>query len=68
MRILAIRGRNLASLAGDFAIELERPPIGNAGLFLIHGPVGAGTPAARRRFPGTTMRKGEVTNGQPDGR
>ncbi len=42
MRILAIRGRNLASLAGDFAVELDRGALGAAGLFAITGPTGAG--------------------------
>lgn len=42
MRILAIRGRNLASLAGDFAVELAAPPLAQAGLFAITGPTGAG--------------------------
>lgn len=42
MRILAIRGANLASLEGAFALELNRPPLGDAGLFAITGPTGAG--------------------------
>ena len=42
MRITAIRGRNLASLSGDFALELDRAPLGTAGVFAITGPVGAG--------------------------
>lgn len=42
MRVLAIRGRNLASLAGDFAVELAAPPLADAGLFAITGPTGAG--------------------------
>jgi exonuclease SbcC len=42
MRILAIRGANLASLAGDFEIELDQPPLDRAGLFAISGPTGAG--------------------------
>lgn len=42
MRILAIRGKNLASLEGRFAIELEQPPLDRAGLFAITGPTGAG--------------------------
>lgn len=32
MRILAIRGRNLASLAGDFAIDFQQEPLASAGL------------------------------------
>ncbi len=42
MRILAIRGCNLASLAGEFALELEQGPLAGAGLFAITGPTGAG--------------------------
>ena len=42
MRILAIRGRNLASLARAFAVELAQGELANAGLFAITGPVGAG--------------------------
>ncbi len=42
MRILAIRGRNLASLAVDFELDLQVPPFDKAGLFAITGPVGAG--------------------------
>src|SRR3970282_214524 len=42
MRIVAIRGANLASLAGPFAVELEREPLAHAGVFAITGPTGAG--------------------------
>ncbi len=42
MRILAIRGRNLASLYGDFELTLDRGPIAEAGLFSIAGPTGSG--------------------------
>lgn len=42
MRILAIRGHNLASLAGDFAIDFQSNPLASAGLFAICGPTGAG--------------------------
>ncbi|MDB4955843.1 MAG: Exonuclease SbcC, partial [Myxococcales bacterium] len=42
MRILAIRGCNLASLAGEFEIDLAQGPIGGAGVFAIVGPTGAG--------------------------
>ena len=42
MKILAIRGRNLASLAGDFAIDFREEPLASAGLFAITGPTGAG--------------------------
>ncbi|WXG52421.1 MAG: AAA family ATPase [Candidatus Sedimenticola sp. (ex Thyasira tokunagai)] len=42
MRILAIRGENLASLAGEFELALEQPPLAHAGLFVITGHTGAG--------------------------
>lgn len=42
MKILAIRGRNLAALATDFAIDFEAEPLRHAGLFAITGPTGAG--------------------------
>lgn len=42
MRILAIRGRNLASLSGDFSVDFEAEPLASAGIFAITGPTGAG--------------------------
>jgi DNA repair protein SbcC/Rad50 len=42
MKILAIRGRNLASLAGDFEIDFTSPPLARAGIFAVVGPTGAG--------------------------
>ena len=42
MRILAIRGSNLASLAGDFDVDFANGPLGDAGIFAITGPTGAG--------------------------
>ncbi len=42
MRILAIRGANLASLADAFAIDFQREPLRSAGLFAITGETGAG--------------------------
>ncbi len=42
MRILAIRGRNLTSLSGDFALELDQPPLDKLGLFAITGATGSG--------------------------
>ncbi|MBL8474293.1 MAG: AAA family ATPase [Rhodocyclaceae bacterium] len=42
MKILAIRGKNLASLAGDFQIDFTANPLADAGLFAITGPTGAG--------------------------
>ncbi len=41
MRILALRGENLASLP-RFAFDLESDPLANAGLFAITGETGAG--------------------------
>ena len=42
MKILAIRGKNLASLAGEFAIDFQQEPLASAGLFAICGPTGSG--------------------------
>lgn len=42
MKILAIRGRNLASLEGDFAIDFTVEPLLSAGIFAISGSTGAG--------------------------
>jgi exonuclease SbcC len=42
MRILAVRGQNLASLAEPFAIDLGADPLAGAGLFAITGETGAG--------------------------
>lgn len=42
MRILAIRGANLASLAAPFEINLEAEPLAGSGLFAITGETGAG--------------------------
>ncbi len=42
MRILAIRGENLASLTRPFAIDFTQGTLGNAGLFAITGNTGAG--------------------------
>lgn len=42
MRILAIRGENLASLQAPFEIDLVEGPLEGAGLFAITGPTGAG--------------------------
>ncbi|MFA6970507.1 MAG: AAA family ATPase, partial [Gallionella sp.] len=42
MKILAIRGKNLASLAGEFDIPFTEEPLASAGLFAISGPTGAG--------------------------
>lgn len=42
MRILAIRGANLASLAEPFNVDLTAPPLAGTGLFAITGDTGAG--------------------------
>ncbi len=42
MRILAIRGENLASLAAPFDIDLDGGPLGATGIFAITGETGAG--------------------------
>jgi DNA repair protein SbcC/Rad50 len=42
MRILAIRGANLASLAEPFVIDFEAQPLLSSGLFAITGETGAG--------------------------
>jgi exonuclease SbcC len=41
MRILALRGENLASLS-RFDLDFRSGPLGEAGLFAITGPTGAG--------------------------
>ena len=42
MKILAIRGRNLASLEGEFEADFTAEPLLSAGIFAIAGPTGAG--------------------------
>ncbi|WP_137173698.1 AAA family ATPase [Massilia sp. HP4] len=42
MKILRISGKNLASLAGEFAVDFESEPLVSCGLFAISGPTGAG--------------------------
>ncbi|KHA53772.1 AAA family ATPase [Sulfitobacter geojensis] len=42
MRILCIRGENIASLAKPFEISLDAAPLSSAGLFAITGETGAG--------------------------
>ncbi|MFM8647421.1 MAG: AAA family ATPase, partial [Methylocystis sp.] len=42
MRILAIRGANLASLAEPFVLDFEAQPLLSSGLFAITGETGAG--------------------------
>jgi len=42
VKILRIGGKNLASLAGEFAVDFESEPLASSGLFAISGPTGAG--------------------------
>ena len=42
MKILAIRGKNLASLEGEFCIDFTQEPLASAGIFAISGNTGAG--------------------------
>lgn len=42
MKVLAIRGQNLASLEGEFELSLGDGPLSEAGVFAICGPTGAG--------------------------
>ncbi len=42
MKILAIRLKNLASLAGPVEVDFTAEPLASAGLFAITGPTGAG--------------------------
>ncbi len=42
MKILAVRGSNIASLAGPFALDFAAGPLSQTGLFAITGPTGAG--------------------------
>lgn len=42
MKILGVRGENLASLARPFDLSFETGPLASAGLFVITGPTGAG--------------------------
>lgn len=42
MKILAIRGKNLASIEGEFEIDFTSEPLHTAGIFAITGMTGAG--------------------------
>jgi exonuclease SbcC len=42
MKILALRGENLASLSGKFELKFNDGPLANSGLFAITGETGAG--------------------------
>ena len=42
MKILTIKGRNLASIEGDFTIDFTVKPLVNVGIYAITGPTGSG--------------------------
>ena len=42
MKILTIRGKNLASLEGEFMLDFTREPLASAGIYAITGPTGSG--------------------------
>lgn len=42
MKVLAIRGCNLASIEGEFEVDFTSSPLSDCGLFAISGPTGAG--------------------------
>lgn len=42
MKILSIRGKNLASLEGEFEIDFNSEPLKSAGIFAITGSTGSG--------------------------
>lgn len=42
MKILAIRGKNMASLEGEFIIDFRSEPLKSAGIFAITGSTGSG--------------------------
>lgn len=42
MKILAIRGKNIASLEGEFEVDFTSEPLASANIFAISGPTGAG--------------------------
>ncbi len=74
MRILCIRGENLASLYGPFELPLDEGPITESGLFSISGPTGAGKStlmdalclALFARTPRLGDRSRSVMIGRPD--
>lgn len=74
MRILCIRGENLASLYGPFELPLDGGPIAESGLFSISGPTGAGKStlmdalclALFARTPRLGDRSRSVMIGRPD--
>ena len=42
MKIIAIRGRNLASLEGDFEVDFTQEPLKSSGIYAITGNTGSG--------------------------
>lgn len=42
MKILAVRGKNIASLDGEFELDFASGPLASAGIYAIAGPTGAG--------------------------
>lgn len=42
MKILAVRGKNIASLDGEFELDFTSEPLASSGIFAIAGPTGAG--------------------------
>ncbi|MDR1673287.1 MAG: AAA family ATPase [Bacteroidales bacterium] len=42
MKVLAIRGKNLASLEGAFVLDFTKEPLASAGIFTITGQTGSG--------------------------
>ena len=73
MKILAIRLKNLASLAGEQIIDFTAEPLASAGLFAITGPTGAGKSTildalCLALFGSTPRLEGVATQGKvPDG-
>ncbi|EWC40622.1 AAA family ATPase [Stutzerimonas stutzeri] len=73
MKILAIRLKNLASLAGEQVIDFTAEPLASAGLFAITGPTGAGKSTildalCLALFGSTPRLEGVATQGKvPDG-
>jgi exonuclease SbcC len=74
MKILAVRGKNLASLSGHFEVDFSKAPLDRAGLIAITGPTGAGKTtlldamclALFDRTPRFANRGGVVIGGQED--
>ncbi|MDD4115920.1 MAG: AAA family ATPase [Massilibacteroides sp.] len=42
MKIIAIRGKNIASLEGEFEVDFTAEPLASANIFAISGPTGSG--------------------------